>query len=114
MFNGFTDETVQYLLDHGAKVILCSHLGRPKGQVKKEFSLAPVAQRLKELLPGVSVKMADDCIGDEVKKEADELEEGQILLLENLLERLKVRAVSLFKIHRFSDYLPDAVYDISF
>lgn len=76
--------TVQYLLDHGAKVILCSHLGRPKGQVKKEFSLAPVAQRLKELLPGVSVKMADDCIGDEVKKEADELEEGQILLLENL------------------------------
>ncbi len=76
--------TVQYLLDHGAKVILCSHLGRPKGQVKKEFSLAPVAQRLKELLPGVSVKMADDCIGDEVKKESDELKEGQILLLENL------------------------------
>ncbi len=76
--------TVQYLLDHGAKVILCSHLGRPKGQVKKEFSLAPVAQRLKELLPGVSVKMADDCIGNGVKKEADELEEGQILLLENL------------------------------
>ena len=76
--------TVKYLLDHNAKVILCSHLGRPKGQVKKEFSLAPVADRLRELLPGTTVKMADDCIGDSVKKMADELKEGEILLLENL------------------------------
>ena len=76
--------TVKYLLDHNAKVILCSHLGRPKGQVKKEFSLAPVADRLRELLSGTTVKMADDCIGDNVKKMADELKEGEILLLENL------------------------------
>ena len=44
--------TIKYLLEHGAKVILCSHLGRPKGERKMEFSLAPVAERLKELLPG--------------------------------------------------------------
>ena len=55
--------TVKYLLEHGAKVILCSHLGRPKGERKMEFSLAPVAERLKELLPGVRISFAPDCIG---------------------------------------------------
>ena len=53
--------TVKYLLEHGAKVILCSHLGRPKGERKMEFSLAPVAERLKELLPGVRISFAPDC-----------------------------------------------------
>ena len=57
--------TVKYLLEHGAKVILCSHLGRPKGERKMEFSLAPVAERLKELLPGVRISFAPDCIGKE-------------------------------------------------
>ena len=76
--------TVKYLLEQGAKVILCSHLGRPKGEVKPEFSLKPVAKRLGELLPGVKIDFASDCIGPEAKEKAMALEEGQILLLENL------------------------------
>ena len=76
--------TVKYLLEHGAKVILCSHLGRPKGERKMEFSLAPVAERLKELLPGVRISFAPDCIGKETEKMAGDLREGEILLLENL------------------------------
>ena len=76
--------TIKYLLEHGAKVILCSHLGRPKGERKMEFSLAPVAERLKELLPGVRIGFAPDCICKETEKMAGELREGEILLLENL------------------------------
>ena len=57
--------TIKYLLDHGAKVILCSHLGRPKGEFKPEFSLAPVAKRLGELL-GQDVKMAKDVTSEPV------------------------------------------------
>lgn len=74
--------TVKYLIDNRAKIILCSHLGRPKDK-SAEFSLAPVAQRLSELL-GRPVKMAKDCIGDEVEKAAMEIREGEVLLLENL------------------------------
>ena len=55
--------TIQYLLDHGAKLILCSHLGRPKGQVDPAFSMKPVAARLSELL-GREVKMAQDVVGE--------------------------------------------------
>ena len=55
--------TIKCLLENGARVILCSHLGRPKGEVKKEFSLLPVAKRLKELLPDVNISFASDCIG---------------------------------------------------
>ncbi len=76
--------TVKYLLDQGARVILCSHLGRPKGEVKKEFSLEPVAQRLAALLPGVNIAFASDCIGPEAKEKALALKDGEILLLENL------------------------------
>ena len=76
--------TVKYLLEHGARVILCSHLGRPKGTVKPEFSLTPVAARLSELLPGVKIDFASDCIGEEAKEKAMALQDGQILLLENL------------------------------
>lgn len=76
--------TVKYLLEHGARVILCSHLGRPKGTVKPEFSLKPVAARLSELLPGVKIDFASDCIGEEAKEKAVALQDGQILLLENL------------------------------
>lgn len=74
--------TIKYLIDKKAKVILCSHLGRPKGR-DKDSSLAPVAQRLSQLL-GRDVAMADDCIGPEVEKQAAALKEGQVLLLENL------------------------------
>ena len=76
--------TVNYLLENGAKLIICSHLGRPKGQVNMEFSLKPVADRLSELLPGVKVSFASDCIGEEAEKKAAALKEGEILLLENL------------------------------
>lgn len=75
--------TVKYLIDHGAKVILCSHLGRPKGQFNPEFSLAPVAKRLGELL-GQDVKMAKDVIGDSAKELAASLKDGEVMLLENV------------------------------
>ena len=76
--------TINYLLEQGARIILCSHLGRPKGEVKNEFSLAPVAKRLKELLPNVNIYFASDCIGEEAQQKAAALKDGEILLLENL------------------------------
>ena len=75
--------TIQYLIEQQARVILMSHLGRPKGKVVPELSLAPVAERLGELL-GQSVLMAPDCIGPQVQEMAASLEPGQVLLLENL------------------------------
>ncbi|NLG25833.1 MAG: phosphoglycerate kinase, partial [Clostridiales bacterium] len=75
--------TVKYLLDHGAAVILCSHLGRPKGQFNKKYSLAPVAKSLTEKL-GIEVKLADDVIGDSAKAMAAALQPGQAMLLENV------------------------------
>jgi phosphoglycerate kinase len=74
--------TIQYLLDHGAAVVLASHLGRPKG-VTNEFTLAPVAERLHELL-GREVKLLTDCVGPEVEAETKELQPGQVVLLENV------------------------------
>jgi 3-phosphoglycerate kinase len=75
--------TVQYLLDNGAAVIACSHLGKPKGQWKQELTLAPVAQRLAELL-GKPVAFAADIVGEDAKAKAAALQPGQIMLLENL------------------------------
>ncbi|NOX90412.1 MAG: phosphoglycerate kinase [Calditrichaeota bacterium] len=75
--------TIKKVLQDGGAAILCSHLGRPKGQVKEELRLLPVAKRLSELL-GVEVKMAPDCIGTEVQKMKKELKPGEVLLLENL------------------------------
>ncbi len=75
--------TIQYLLDHKAKVILCSHLGRPKG-VTPEFSLAPVGERLSELLPDVRIWMAEDVIGESAKSAVADMKEGEIVLLENV------------------------------
>ena len=76
--------TLQYLLDQGAAVIACSHLGKPKGEVKPELSLAPVAKRLEELL-GKSVIFASDVVGEDAKAKAAALQPGQIMLLENCL-----------------------------
>ena len=76
-------KTIQYLKDNGAKVILCSHMGRPKGEFKMEYSLAPVAVRLSELL-GCEVKMAKDVIGDDAKATCESLKEGEVALLENV------------------------------
>lgn len=75
--------TIQYLLEQGAAVIACSHLGRPKGEWKPELSLAPVAERLSQLLDR-PVEMAADVIGPDAKAKAAALVPGQILLLENL------------------------------
>ncbi|MDQ7798369.1 MAG: phosphoglycerate kinase [Candidatus Edwardsbacteria bacterium] len=75
--------TINYLLDHGAKVVLMSHLGRPEGQVNMQFTLKPVADKLAELLKK-PVKFAADCIGPEILKLSQELKEGGVLLLENL------------------------------
>ena len=75
--------TIQYVLDHGAALILMSHLGRPDGKVVEKLSLAPVSQRLSELL-GSPVEMAEDCIGPQIEARARSLSAGQVLLLENL------------------------------
>ncbi len=75
--------TIQYLIDQGAKVILCSHLGRPKGEFKMEFSLAPVAKRLSEKL-GKNVVMAKDVIGEDAKKCVADMKDGDVVLLENV------------------------------
>lgn len=77
--------TIKYLIAQGAKVILCSHLGRPKCEYKPEFSLAPVAKRLTEYL-GQDVKLAEDenVVGDNAKKMAAELKDGEVMLLENV------------------------------
>ena len=75
--------TIRYLLDNGARVIACSHLGKPKGKASAELSLAPVAKRLSELL-ALDVKFAEDVAGEDSKKKADALCDGEIMLLENL------------------------------
>ncbi len=75
--------TIQYLLEQGAAVIACSHLGKPKNGPEEKFSLAPVAKRLSELLDGKEVVMAADVVGEDAKAKAATLQPGQILLLEN-------------------------------
>ena len=75
--------TIKYLMEHGAKVILCSHLGRPKGKVNPDFSLAPVAKRLSELL-NKEVKLASDIIGDSAKELTSQMQSGDVVLLENV------------------------------
>lgn len=75
--------TIKYLLDNGAAVIACSHLGKPKGEWKESLTLAPVAKRLSELL-GMDVIFAKDIIGEDAKAKAAALKPGQIMLLENL------------------------------
>ena len=75
--------TIKYLLEHNAKLILCSHLGRPKGEVKKEFSLAPVAKELSVQL-AKEVKLAEDVTGPSAKELTSNMKEGDIVLLENV------------------------------
>ena len=75
--------TIEYLMDHGAKVVLCSHLGRPKGEVNEKYSLKPVADELTDLLDK-DVKFATDVTGDSAKQVTSELNEGDVALLENV------------------------------
>ena len=75
--------TIKYLLSKGAKVILCSHLGRPKGEFNMKYSLAPVAEYLSKAL-GQEVKMAKDVIGDSAKSLAASLKDGEVMLIENV------------------------------
>ncbi len=74
--------TIKYLMSQGAKVILCSHMGKPKGEVVEKYSLAPVAKRISELL-GVEIAFAKDTIGPDAKAMAAALKDGEVLLIEN-------------------------------
>jgi phosphoglycerate kinase len=75
--------TIRYILQEKGKLIICSHMGRPKGKRVEEFSLAPVARHLESLL-GVKVTLAPDCVGEEVELLVEKMVEGEIVLLENL------------------------------
>lgn len=75
--------TIKYLLGHNAKVILCSHMGRPKGEFNMQYSLAPVAKYLSKVL-GQEVKIASDVVGESAKKLAGELKDGEAMLIENV------------------------------
>ncbi len=75
--------TIQYLINNGAKVILCSHMGRPKGEFNMKYSLAPVAKRLSEILKQ-DVVLSSDVIGDDAKAKAAALKDGDVMLLENV------------------------------
>jgi phosphoglycerate kinase len=76
--------TIEHAIGRGARVVLASHLGRPKGERKEELSLEPVAKVLAELLPGGEVRLTDDCIGDGARKVVGDLRDGEVALLENL------------------------------
>lgn len=76
-------DTIKYLIENQAKVILCSHLGRPKGEFKKEFSLKPIAEELSKLL-GKKVKLASDVIGPVAQELTSNMKEGDVVLLENV------------------------------
>lgn len=76
--------TITYLAGHGAKVILMSHLGRPKGERNEKYSLQPVAEHLQGLLSDIQVSFVDDCVGDKVKAAVEALRDGDVLVLENV------------------------------
>lgn len=75
--------TIKYLVDRKAKVILCSHLGRPRGKIDERLRMEPVAKRLSHLI-GLPVRMVPDCVGQEVREKVEELKDGDILFLENV------------------------------
>ncbi len=83
--------TIKYLVDHKAKVIICSHLGRPEGKVVESLRMAPAAQSLSQLM-GLPVSTASDCIGPEAESKVRKLQEGDILVLENLRFHLEEEA----------------------
>ncbi|GLT41252.1 hypothetical protein SLA2020_153300 [Shorea laevis] len=86
--------TVKFLMVHGARVIICSHLGRPEG-VSSEYGLQPLVPRLSQLL-GVEVKMANDCVGKEVEEMVAQLSNGGVLLLENVRAHASTEGLTKF------------------
>ncbi len=76
--------TIRYLISNGAKVILCSHLGRPDGKRVEKYSLKPIYEHLKELLPEVEISFCEDILSSEAEKMSNELRNGDVMLLENL------------------------------
>ncbi|HDH63098.1 MAG TPA: phosphoglycerate kinase, partial [Firmicutes bacterium] len=78
-----TIPTLNYLLEKGGRVIVISHLGRPKGRRLPSFSLKPISEKLSEII-GKEVKFIDDCIGDKVKEACASLRDGEVIMLENL------------------------------
>src|SRR5579863_4545044 len=76
--------TLKLAIERGGRLVLASHLGRPKGKVDPKYSLAPVAARLQELLGGKPVAFASDCIGPEAEAKSKALRDGEVLLLENV------------------------------
>ncbi|MCL2756311.1 MAG: phosphoglycerate kinase [Firmicutes bacterium] len=109
-------DTIRYLVDKGARVILCSHLGRPKTKADTQYTLKPVHERLCELLPNVKVLMAPDCIGSEVEKMVSELGDGQILLLENIrfyAEEPENDPAFAKKLSQLADYYVNDAFGVS-
>ena len=76
--------TVRYLIEHRARVIICGHMGRPKGKADPAFSLSPVAKRFAELLPGVNVTFASDVIGESARAAIAAMQDGDVVILENV------------------------------
>lgn len=103
--------TIKYILAKKGKLILCSHMGRPKGQRVEKFSLAPVARHLQELIGG-EVKLAPDCVGEETEELVNSMVAGEVVLLENLrfhLEETENEAVFAGRLARLADvYVNDA------
>ncbi|MBQ3111374.1 MAG: phosphoglycerate kinase [Firmicutes bacterium] len=104
--------TIEYLLEQNVALILCSHLGRPKGEKNPKYTLEPVAARLAELLPTRKVKFAADCLGEETAAQVAELRFGEVLLLENVryfAEEEKYDMVFASKLASYADlYVNDA------
>ncbi len=110
-----TIPTINYAIDEGAKVILASHLGRPKGKIDPRYSLAPVARRLQRLL-NKEVLFAPDCIGSQVESMVSKMKDGDVMLLENLryhIEEEKNDAAFAKSLAKLADYFVNDAFGAS-
>jgi len=105
--------TIKYLLSKGAKLIICSHLGRPDGKVVPSLSLEPLIKKLVSIFPTIKIKFAFDCVGPQAEKLAKELKSGEILLLENLrfhIEEEKNDPIFAKKLAKLADFYVDDAF----